>query len=166
MSTIKVEPSVLEHEFDAPVKLVFEAWTQENHLCKWQVPNDKVICEYQSADIRPGGSALHKMIMPNGNEMWLLTRYHELEPFHTIVFTQYQSNEKGEIVPPPMPDWPKEIQATIKLTEANGKTSMEFIWQPINPTKEEAEAWKASQPEHGKGWGGAFILLHRYLLEN
>ena len=40
---------------------------------------------------------------------------------------------------------------------------MEFIWQPINPTKEEAEAWEASRPEHGKGWGGAFALLGEYV---
>lgn len=165
MTKIVVEPSILTRDFNAPMQLVYEAWTQEDHLCKWQRPNANVVCEYQSADIRTGGSALHKMVMPNGNEMWLLTQYQELTPYDTIVFTQYQSNEKGEIMPPPMPNWPKEIQATIKLSESNGVTHMQFIWQPINPTKEEAQAWEASRSQHRKGWDGGFELLAGYLAE-
>ena len=163
MSEITVEPSVLTRDFDAPMQLVYEAWTQENHLCKWQVPSAEVSCEYKSADIKAGGSALHKMVMPNGHEMWLLTQYHELSPYHTIVFRQYESNEAGEIMPPSMPNWPKEIQATIKLSDNDGVTHMQFIWQPINPTAEEAEAWEASRSQHGKGWGGSFELLAGYL---
>lgn len=163
MSEINVEPSIIIRNFNAPMQLVYEAWTQEEHLCKWQVPNADTICEFKAADIRAGGSALHKMVMPNGMEMWLLTKYQELDPYSTIVFTQYQSNEKGEVMPPPMPNWPKEISATIQLSEENGVTNMRFIWQPVNPTKEEAEAWEASRPQHGKGWGGSFELLAGYL---
>lgn len=163
MNEIIVEPSILSRDFNAPMQLVYEAWTQENHLCHWQVPNANVVCEYQFSDIRTGGSALHKMVMPNGNEMWLLTMYKELTPYTTIIFTQYSSNENGDILPSPMPNWPKEIRATIKLSETNGVTSMQFIWQPINPTKQEAESWEASRSQHENGWGGSFALLEEYL---
>jgi len=162
-SEITVEPSILTKTYKAPITLVYEAWTEEEHLCQWQVPNSEVSCEYKFADIKAGGSALHKMTMPSGNEMWLLTEYHELAPPTTIVFTQYPSNENGEVLPPPMPNWPKEIRATIQLTEADGMTHMEFIWQPINPTREEAEAWEASRSQHGQGWGGGFEMLANYL---
>jgi hypothetical protein len=37
-----------------------------------------------------------------------------------------------------MPNWPKEMRTTINLEEANGKTQLQLIWQPIDPTKEEA----------------------------
>ena len=161
--TTNVEPTVLTCELNAPMQHVYNAWTQKEHLCKWQIPNEDVECEYQFADIQSGGKALHKMCMPSGSEMWLLTIYHELNPHHTITFTQYPSNESGDILPPPMPNWPKDIQATIKLSEANGTTTMEFIWQPMNPTLEEAQAWDASKSQHGKGWGGAFELLSKYL---
>lgn len=160
---IKVEPSVLTRDYNAPMKLVYDAWTQEQHLCKWQVPNKDITCEYKFADIRSGGAALHKMTMPGGGEMWLLTKYHELSPPDTIVFTQYESNESGDIIPPKMPNWPKEIRATIKLSEDNGVTHMRFIWQPINPTQEEAQAWEASRSQHGKGWAGGFDMLANYL---
>ncbi len=160
---ITVEPSILSKTFNAPMRLVYDAWTQKEHLCNWQVPNNDVLCEYAFADIKEGGSALHKMRMPSGGEMWLLTKYHELSPHHTIRFTQYPSNKDGEILPSQIPNWPKEIMATIKLREEDGTTHMEFIWQPINPTKEEAEAWEISRPQHGKGWGGAFELLAAYV---
>jgi uncharacterized protein YndB with AHSA1/START domain len=154
---------VITRDFNAPMQLVYEAWTQEDHLGQWQVPNASISCSYKSADIRPGGSALHKMVMPNGHEMWLLTEYHDMQPYHTIIFTQYGSNEDGEIMSAQMPNWPKEIRATIKLSEAGGITSMEFIWQPINPTKEEAEGWEASRSQPAKGWEGSFELLSGYL---
>lgn len=160
---ITVEPSVLTKEYKAPMRLVYEAWTQIEHLCKWQVPNPDVLCEYKFADIKDGGSALHKMTMPNGFEMWLLTQYHQLSPHDTIVFTQYESNENGDIMPPKMPNWPREIRATIQLRESAGTTFMEFIWQPINPTQEEADMWEASRSDHGKGWGGGFEMLANYL---
>lgn len=163
MTETAVEPSILTRDFAAPMQLVYQAWTQESHLCQWQTPNADVVCEYISADIRTGGSTLHKMVMPSGHEMWMLTKYQELNPYDTIVFIQYQSNENGDVMPPPMPNWPKEIQATIKLTETNGVTHMQFVWQPINPSKEEAEAWETSRSQHGKGWGGSFEMLAGYL---
>lgn len=165
MTEINVKPSILSRDFDAPMQLVYEAWTEEQHLCQWQVPNADIVCEYSVADIRDGGSSLHKMLMPGGREMWLLTEYHELVPYHTIVFTQYMSNEQGEILPPPMPNWPKEIRATINLSETDGVTHMEFIWQPINPTREEAEAWEASRSQYSQGWAGSFELLSAYLVK-
>ena len=163
MTEIVVEPSVLNHEFSAPMHLVYEAWTNAEHLCQWQAPNANVKCEYQSADITEGGSALHKMIMPNGNEMWLLTKYYELNPHTTIVFRQYQSNEHGEIMPPPMPNWPKEIEAAIQLQESEGVTQMKFVWRPIDPTPEEAEMWAASHAQGSGGWASSFGLLETYL---
>lgn len=163
MTEISVKPTSFSRDFKAPMKLVYEAWTQAEHLCHWQTPNAQVKCIYTTADIRAGGSALHKMVMPNGNEMWLLTEYKELSPYHTIVFVQHSSNERGEILPPPMPNWPKEILATIKLSESAGVTNMQFIWQPLNPTADEAEAWEASRPNHENGWGGSFEQLANYL---
>lgn len=163
MIELTVEPSILRKSFKAPMALVYQAWTKPEHLCNWQVPDKSIQCHYVSADIRTGGSALHKMTMPNGHEMWILTKYQELSPNHTIVFMQFPSNENGDILPPPMPNWPKEIQARIELTEENGVTHMAFIWQPINPTADEAEAWEVSRPQHGKGWNGSFELLVDYL---
>ena len=161
---ITVEPSILTREFNAPRHLVFDAWTQVKHLKNWMFPQKGFTCEYVVADIKPGGSSLHKMIAPNGREMWLLTKYEELNPPESLVFRQYMSNEAGDILPnTQMPNWPKEMRATIMLEEVEGKTKLQLIWQPLNPTKAEAEAFEASRSQHSKGWGGGFDQLTTYL---
>ena len=161
---ITVEPTILTREYSAPRQLVFDAWTQPEHLKNWMFPQKGFICEYVSANIKPGGSSLHKMTAPNGFEMWLLTKYEAITPPESLVFRQYNSNEAGDILPnPQMPNWPKDLRTTIKLEEVGGKTKLQLIWQPINPTKEEAEAFEVSRPEHDKGWGGGLQMLDNYL---
>lgn len=160
----KVEASILTREFDAPMQLVFDAWTQVEHLNNWMFPKAGFTVEYLSADIRTGGSSLHKMTMPNGYEMWLLTEYDEVSPPDTLVFRQYMSNEAGEVVPnPQMPDWPKDMQATINLEEVDGKTLLKFIWEPVNPTAAEIAVFEASRAQHGEGWGAGLNQLTAYL---
>ncbi|MEE9319670.1 MAG: SRPBCC domain-containing protein [Granulosicoccus sp.] len=163
-SEIKVEPTIFIREFNASRQLVFEAWTQPEHLKNWQFPFKGFKCEYHSVDIRPGGISLHKMTAPNGFEMWLLTKYEEVIPPECLIFRQYPSNESGDILTnPQMPGWPKEMRTTIKLEEADGKTRLQLIWQPINPTREEADVFEASRSEHDKGWGGGLDQLVAYL---
>ena len=161
---ITVEPTILTREYIAPKQLVFDAWTKPEHLKNWMFPQKGFTCEYVLADIKPGGSSLHKMTAPNGFEMWLLTKYEAINPPERIVFRQYISNEAGDILPnPQMPNWPKELRTTIKLEEAGAKTKLQLIWQPINPSKEEAEAFEASRSEHGDGWAGGLEQLDAYL---
>lgn len=163
-NVITVEPTILTREYDAPRELVFEAWTQTDHLKNWMAPFEGFTCEYATADIKPGGSSLHKMIAPNGHEMWLLTKYEEITPPESLVFRQYNSNEAGDILPnPQMPNWPKEMRTTIQLEDAGGKTKLQLIWQPIGPTEEEADAFESTRSEHDKGWGGGLEMLNKYL---
>jgi uncharacterized protein YndB with AHSA1/START domain len=163
-NNITVEPTILTREYDAPRQLVFDAWTKAEHLKNWQFPFPGFKCEFAHDDIKAGGSSLHKMTTPNGFEMWLLTNYEEITPPERLVFRQYNSNEAGEILPnPQMPNWPKELRTTIVLEEENGKTKLQLIWQPIDPTEEEAETFEASRSEHGKGWDGGLNQLVAYL---
>ena len=159
-----VEPTILTKEYNAPRQLVFEAWTKPEHIQNWQFPFQGFKCEFISADIKPGGASLHKMTSPNGFEMFLLTKYEEVNPPVNLVFRQYNSNQAGDILPnPQVQNWPKEMRTTINLEEVNGKTKLELIWQPVDPTEAEAEAFEASRPEHHKGWGGGLEQLDVYL---
>lgn len=161
---LSVEPTILTKEYNAPRQVVFDAWIMPEHLQNWQFPFKGFTCEFISADIRPGGSSLHKMTSPNGFEMFLLTKYEEINPPASLVFRQYNSNAAGDILPnPQVPNWPKEMRTTIRLEEINGKTKLELIWQPVDPSHEEAEVFEASRPEHDKGWGGGLAQLDTYL---
>jgi len=159
-----VEPLIINREFNVPMQSVFDAWTQAEHLKNWQFPQKGFTCDYVSSDIKSAGSSLHKMSAPNGFEMWLLTKYEEVTPPKGLVFRQYNSNEAGDILPnTQMPNWPKEMRATVRLEEAEGLTKMQFIWEPINPTAAEAVAFEASRDQLGGGWGGSFENLVAYL---
>ena len=164
-SNTKVEPSVIVKTFSAPRALVFDAWTQVEHLNQWMFPMEGCQCEFVEADIKTGGSSLHKITMPNGHEMWLFTRYELVESPNKLVFLQYLSNKDSEIVPnPQMPDWPKDMVATLLFEElADGNTQITFEWEPRNPSASEIAAFEASRADHGRGWGAGMEQLSRYL---
>jgi len=161
---INVEPTILTREYDAPRALVFDAWTKAEHLKNWQFPFQGFVCEFVKSEIVAGDSTLHKLTAPNGFTMWLLTKYEEITPPKTLVFRQYAANEAGEILKNlQLPNWPSEMRTTINLKEKDGKTELELIWQPMNPTEEEAEVFEKSRPDHNKGWGGGLDQLVSYL---
>ncbi len=165
MNEIKVEPSVITREFNAPRELVFNAWTQVKHLNKWMFPMPGCTCDFVSATIENDGSSLHKITMPNGHEMWLYTKYVEVRSPEKLVFFQYMSNENGDIVPMDrIPNWPKDMMATLLFEETSkSSTKLTFLWQPLNPTPEEAEAFEATRSEHSGGWGAGMEQLDIYL---
>jgi len=163
-----VEPSVIVREFNAPRELVFDAWTKVEHLNNWMFPMAGCQCQFVSADIKDGGTSLHKIIMPNGHEMWLFTVYEEVSAPEKLVFLQYFSNENGEILPhPAMPDWPKDMLATLHFESLpENQTKISFYWEPRNPTDKELVAFEASRADHHKGWGAGMDQLAIYLSES
>lgn len=165
MSEKTVEPSVITREFNAPRQLVFDAWTKVEHLNNWMFPMAGCTCEFVDANISKAGTSLHKITMPNGHQMWLLTKYEEVQSPDKLVFLQYMSNEQGDILPnPQMPNWPKDMLATLHFEEiAENKTKITFLWEPRNPTPEELEVFEATRADHGKGWGAGMDQLQAYL---
>ncbi|MBV1881512.1 MAG: SRPBCC domain-containing protein [Pseudomonadales bacterium] len=165
MSNDKVIPSEILREFNAPRQLVFDAWTQVKHLNNWMFPMVGCKCEFVSANIVDGGNSLHKVTMPNGNEMWLYTQYEEVLSPEKLIFLQYMSNENGDIVPMThMPGWPKDMLATLLFEElSDDRTKLTFLWEPRNPTPEELKVFEATRAEHGSGWGAGMEQLNNYL---
>ena len=122
MTSNAVVPSEIVREFNAPRQLLFDAWTQVEHLNNWMFPMPGCTCDFVSANIVAGGDSLHKITMPNGNEMWLLTKYEEVVAPERLVFLQYFSNESGEeLAMPHMPDWPKDMLATLHFEEVSAR---------------------------------------------
>ncbi len=165
MTNSKIEPSQIVREFNAPRQLVFDAWVNVEHLVNWMFPVQGCTCEYLSFDIKDDGSSLHKVTMPNGFEMWLLTKYEEVKAPEKLVFLQYMSNEAGEIVANErMPDWPKHMLATLHFEAVDDtRTKLTFLWEPRNPTSKELAVFEASRADHGKGWGAGMDQLARYI---
>ncbi|MBX2883485.1 MAG: SRPBCC domain-containing protein [Granulosicoccus sp.] len=165
MANEAVKPSVLVREFKAPRQLVFAAWTQVKHLNNWMFPMPGCKCEYVSANIVTGGKSLHKITMPDGNQMWLLTRYEEVVSPERLVFLQYFSNEQGdELSMPHIENWPKHMLATLSFEEIEeNRTRLTFLWEPRNATEDEISVFESTRSDHDKGWGAGMEQLHNYI---
>lgn len=165
MKNNTVVPSEIVREFNAPRQLVFDAWTQVKHLNNWMFPMTGCKCDFVSANIVDGGNSLHKITMPNGNEMWLLTKYEEVLSPERLVFLQYLSNEQGDELPMPhIPNWPKHMLATLHFEAiSTNRTKLTFLWQPRDATAEELSAFESTRSDHDKGWGAGMEQLHSYL---
>lgn len=158
-------PSEIVREFNAPRQLVFDAWTQVKHLNHWMFPMSGCKCEFVSANIIDGGNSLHKLTMPDGNEMWLYTKYEEVRSPERLVFLQYFSNENGDVLPMPhIPNWPKHMLATLQFEEISAnRTKLTFLWEPRDATDLELSTFESTRSDHGKGWGAGMDQLHRYI---
>ena len=118
---------LLTRIFNAPRALVWKAWTDPKHVMRWWGPKPftSPAC---AIDFRVGGKFLFCMRSPEGQDFWTLGVYREIVPNERIVYADYFSDEKGNIVPGSrygLPgDWPSETIMTLTFEDHAGKTKM------------------------------------------
>ncbi|MFT5892520.1 MAG: hypothetical protein ACI9Y7_002630 [Dokdonia sp.] len=138
----------IKRTFDAPIELVWEAWSDPKHIAKWWNPTGKEtkIAEHS---FKVGGKWKYSMEMPNGQEFIAEGEYTEIIPLEKIVSSaNFRPMTEGV-----------EIES---LFEKNGNKT-DFTFNVIHPT----EAYKIQQEEMGimNGWGGVFSRLDVFLKE-
>ena len=150
---------VIARIFDAPPKLVWEAWTDSKHLMRWWGPKDftSPVCKI---DLRLGGKYLFCMRSPEGQKFWSTGIYKELIPFERIAFTDSFADEKGNIVPAshygmPGDNVPLELSVSISFENLGSKTKMTLchVGLPAGQMEEMS----------GVGWNESFDKLAEYL---
>jgi uncharacterized protein YndB with AHSA1/START domain len=85
---------VIRRVFDAPRRLLYEAWTKKEHLDKWSAPHDFQI-PFSEADVRPGGAWRCAMLAPDGVEYRVGGTYQEVIADELLSFTHAWEDEKG-----------------------------------------------------------------------
>ncbi len=110
---------------DAPVELVWKAWTDPEHVKRWWGPKD-YISPTCKIDLRVGGKYVFCMRAPQsqgGQDMYTAGVYKEIVPLKRLEFTQGLSDKDGNRIDPAQvgmpPDFPKEI-CTVILFKARG----------------------------------------------
>lgn len=107
--------------FDAPARLVFEAWTTAELFQRWWVPKSLGMalrsCEM---DVRPGGG--YRLVF--ANSMAFFGRYLEVVPHSRLVWTNDES--------------PDGAVTTVTFEERDGKTLLTL--HERYPTKEALDA--------------------------
>ena len=136
----------IKRTFNAPIALVWEAWTQAEHIAEWWSPKG-IQTKVVTHDFKIGGKWKYIMPMPNGQEFIAEGQYTEIVAFEKIISS---ANFK------PMTEG-VEIQSLFK---ANGNQT-DFTFNVVHPT----EDYKIQQEKMGimNGWGGVFDRLDQLL---
>jgi uncharacterized protein YndB with AHSA1/START domain len=113
---------VVRRTFNAPARLVFEAWTKPEVLKLWWVPKSTgmslLSCE---ADVRVGGGYRFVFDLGGSKSMAFFGRYLEVTPHSRLVWT----NEEGD---------GGEAVTTVTFEETGGKTLL--VLHERHPSKE------------------------------
>jgi len=103
---------VLTRAFDAPRRLVFDAYTKPEHLPRWLLGPDGWTMPICEVDLRPGGAYRFVWSRPGRPDMEITGVYREVSPPDRVVNTENWGA-----------GWPETIN-TVTFTEVDGKTTM------------------------------------------
>lgn len=161
-----VDNFIINRSFDAPITVVFDAWSDPQHSTKWNGPTGSTI-EYIRADIRSGGTAFYCM-KSAGGEMYGKVFYKEVQKPNRLVYTQIFCDEKENRIKPSFaPTWPSEMLTTISFTEEGAnKTRVTLSWEVYGEaTAIERETFHKGKSGMTQGWTGSFDKLENYLTD-
>ncbi|MEO1049008.1 MAG: SRPBCC domain-containing protein [Bacteroidota bacterium] len=136
----------LERTFDAPIKLVWEAWTRPEHIANWWGPQgmETTVIEH---DFNVGGKWKYVMKMPDGNDFIAEGQYKEIVELSRIVTSaDFKPMTEG-------------VELHVNL-EARGEQT-HFVFSVVHETEEYCK----QQEEMGfyNGWVSVFNRLEEFL---
>ena len=138
---------VITRLLDAPRDLVFKAWTESDHLEKWQNAPQGLTATVHKSDIRKGGGFLICMRSPEGAEHWLQGEYREVVPPERLVFTHTWLSADGKPGP--------ETLVTITFIDRGSQTELALRQTGFKSVE--------SRDGHRGGWISTFDRLAEYL---
>lgn len=158
-----VRPFRLTRVFNAPRELVWQAWTQEEHLRQWFGPKGVAIAACKM-DFRPGGIFHYCMRTPDGHEMWGKWTFAEIVPPEKLVSIVAFSDAAGGITRHPLSaTWPLETRSVMTLVENGGKTTLTLEWAPHHAGEAETRTFDSSHESMKHGWAGTMEQFEQYL---
>lgn len=136
----------IKRTLDAPLELVWTAWTQPEHIANWWSPKG-ITTKIIKHEFKVGGTWKFVMPMPDGKEFTAEGVYTEIVK-HEKIFSKADFKPMTVGV---------EIQALFK---ANGNKT-DFTFNVVHPTVE----YRIQQEKMGilNGWGSVFNRLDELL---
>lgn len=107
--------------YDAPVRTVWDAWTDPAQAAQWWGPRGFTITTH-SKDLRPGGHWAYTMHGPDGTNYENKTIYLEVEDGAKLVYDHGGNDDR-----PPL------FRVTVFFREKEGKTEMEMTMALATP---------------------------------
>jgi len=125
--------------FDAPASVVFELWSDAEHMKRWAGPGN-FTCPGAILDFRVGGSYRVMIKSAEHGENWFGGVYREIVRDKRLVFTFIWENEG--------PSAGIETLVTVTLEARDGKTVQTFHQAPFRDVER--------RDSHVGGWSEAF----------
>jgi uncharacterized protein YndB with AHSA1/START domain len=135
--------------YDAPVRDVWDAWTNPEQVAQWWGPRGFTLTTH-SKDLRPGGHWGYTMHGPDGTDYANKTLYLEVEEERKLVYDHGGNDDR-----PPM------FRVTVLFAEVDGQTHMDMTM--TLPTPEAAE--EARKFIQKAGGNATWDRLAEYLAE-
>lgn len=142
--------------FEAPLEVLWKAWTEPAHFMNWYGPKGFTVpmCEI---DLREGGRHLWNMRSPDGNDMYFTGIYQEVSPMDRLVFSDTMSDAKGNVMSPENGDGKAQtLDVTVAFAHTGGKTTVTVSHMAYGPGAEYA----------GMGWEQALEKLEAVLAKS
>ena len=136
---------------NAPVDLVYRAWTDPNQLSKWWGPKDftNPVCEI---DIRPGGEIRIDMKGPDGTVYPMAGIFMEIIEPERLVFTSTAMQDENGT-------WQLEVFNTISFDGEEGNTKLTVNASVVKQTARSAPAIAGME----QGWQESLDKLNDLL---
>ena len=117
---------IVTRTFDAPPRLVFEAWTKPELFKRWWAPRSLGMnLRSVELDVRTGGSYRLEFGEDPASSMAFFGKYVEVVPNAKIVWTNDEGGDQGSVT-------------TVTFEEQDGKTLLKL--SELYPSKEALEA--------------------------
>jgi uncharacterized protein YndB with AHSA1/START domain len=124
---------VITRTFDAPLELVWKAWTDPKHVMRWWGPEhfSSPMCKM---DFREGGTTLVAMRAPQemgGGDMFSTWTYTKIAPLQRIEYVQNLADRDGNRIDPSQagmpPDFPQDVRTVITFKAVGDRTELTII---------------------------------------
>ncbi|MBL8754086.1 MAG: SRPBCC domain-containing protein [Planctomycetes bacterium] len=150
----------------APRELVWQVWTDREHLAQWFGPKGCTLT-VEEFDLRPGGRVLYTMHWKGAGAMRGKWTIREVQSPERLVFVTSFAGANGETVRAPFADqWPLEMLSVVTFEPHAGKGKGTVVALQTTALGADAAEQKVFDDGHASmtgGWGGTFEQLEGYL---
>jgi uncharacterized protein YndB with AHSA1/START domain len=146
---------VISRIFNAPRDLVWNAWTDPDHVARWWGPKG-FTTRVPELDLRPGGRWRYIMVGPDRTEYPVKGTFREVTPFERTVTTEefdegFRHATKSDL--------PRGMVVTSVFQDLNGRTGL-TLWI-MHATAEDRR--KHEDMGVVAGWNSSFDCLDEHL---
>jgi uncharacterized protein YndB with AHSA1/START domain len=153
---IKKADLVVTRILDAPLELVWKAWTKPEQVMRWWGPA-YYTSPFCKLDLRVGGKYVFAMQAPEdqgGQISYTSGVYERIVPMELLAFTQGLSDQDGNRIDPAQagmpPDFPKELHTVVTFRAIGEMTEITITETGWTPSQMYVYALAGTQQEMDK----------------